>query len=248
MAIKHHSTIGCWLLAIALFGATPNATSFAEEVRSGAPDGSAERSGPSAASGEPAARSTSKSSAQPVAVGGGDAAKISTGDGAPREIGAGGDSEGIDTRITVLSRRPGSGRDKFGSPKVVKLIAPRNLLARRPVAPSGTEPAVRNAVGVVIPRREGIEQHNGERSSIIVRNAASGASGYVGGATDRIVKPQGSIGRPTTNANLIVKPVVVNRGAINGTNLIRPGSAPSGIGGPAKTVAGINGTTIRPPH
>ena len=37
MAIKHHSTIGFWLLAIALFGATPNATSFAEEVRSGAP-------------------------------------------------------------------------------------------------------------------------------------------------------------------------------------------------------------------
>ncbi|MGO9702734.1 MAG: hypothetical protein ACLPX7_26140 [Xanthobacteraceae bacterium] len=40
----------------------------------------------------------------------------------------------------------------------------------------------------------------------------------------------------------------MNRSAINGTNLIRAGSAPSGIGGPAKTVAGINGTTIRPPH
>jgi hypothetical protein len=244
MAIKHRSTIGFWLLAIALFGATPNATSFAEEVRSGAPDGSAERSGPSAASGEPAARSTSNSSAQPAAVGSGDAAKISTGQGAPGEISAGGDAEGIDTRITVQPRRSGRGRDRVGGPKAVKLGAPRNLLARRPVAPSGTEPAVRNAVGVVISRREGIEQHSGERSSIIVRNAASGALG----AMDGSAKPQGSIRRPTTNANLIVRPVVVNRGAINGTSLIRPGSAPSGIGGPAKTAAGLNGTTIRPPH
>ena len=139
----------------------------------------------------------------------GDTANSSTGQGAPGEISAGGDAEEIDTRITMPSRRPGSGRDEVGSPKVVKLIAPRNLLARRPLAPSGTEPAVRNAVEVVVSRREGIEQHNGERSSIIVRNAASGGSGYVGGATDRSAKPRGSIGRPTTNANLIVKPVVV---------------------------------------
>ena len=33
---------------------------------------------------------------------------------------------------------------------------------------------------------------------------------------------------------------------IDGTKLVRSGFSPSTIGGPAKTVASINGTTIRP--
>ena len=49
---------------------------------------------------------------------------------------------------------------------------------------------------------------------------------------------------------VIAKPVtttsVPSRGKIDGAGLIRPSVAPSALGGPAKTFAGINGTTLRP--
>ncbi len=40
----------------------------------------------------------------------------------------------------------------------------------------------------------------------------------------------------------------VNRGVINGTGMVRPGSGPGTVGGPAKAGAGINGSSIRPKH
>jgi hypothetical protein len=49
-----------------------------------------------------------------------------------------------------------------------------------------------------------------------------------------------------------VAPIVANHGTvngtINGTGLVRPSHAPAVIGGPAKAVASINGTTIRLRH
>ncbi len=240
MATKYYLTIGFWL-AVALLGASPKVVCVAQEAHSG--DGAAERSAVSGS--EAAVPNTPNSGTQSVPGASGDAAKISTGEGAPREPGAGGNAEAIDTRITVVPRRPGGGRDKVGGSRAVKLVAPRNLLARRVAVPNGTEPVVRNALGAVVPRREGFDQHNRERLSIVVPNSASGASGLADSAIGRITKSQGSSGRPP---RLIVRPVVVNRSAVNGTSLIRHGFAPSGIGGPAKTVAGINGTTIKSPH
>jgi hypothetical protein len=38
------------------------------------------------------------------------------------------------------------------------------------------------------------------------------------------------------------------RSTINGTSVVRRGNGPSGIGGQAKPLAGINGSTIRPKH
>ena len=43
-------------------------------------------------------------------------------------------------------------------------------------------------------RREGFDQHNGERLSIVVPNSASGASSLADSAIGRITKPQGSFG------------------------------------------------------
>jgi hypothetical protein len=43
-------------------------------------------------------------------------------------------------------------------------------------------------------------------------------------------------------------PVSSARGGLNGTTLVRVGSGAPVIGGPAKTVTGINGTTLRPKH
>lgn len=241
MATKHYLTISLWL-AVALFGALPNTASVAEGAGGG--DAAVERN--TASGSESAVRNTQNPGTQSAPAAGGEAAKSSTGEGAPRETSAGGNAEGIDTRITVPPRRSGGGRDKIAGPKAVKLVPPRNLLARRAAVPSGAEPVVRNAVGAVVLRHAGFEQHNGERSLTVVPSSISGTSNPAASAIGRPVKSLGPSERPTTS--LIVRPVVVNRSAINGTNLIRAGSAPSGIGGPAKTVAGINGTTIRPPH
>ena len=40
----------------------------------------------------------------------------------------------------------------------------------------------------------------------------------------------------------------INHASINGTGLARPGSGPGIVGGPAKNIAGINGSSIRPKH
>jgi hypothetical protein len=257
--MKSGSKIGFCLLAIALFAASMIELCVAEEVRSGVSEGLAERSTSPALFGEDAAGSASKSESQSPLQANGDNARTPTGEGISEgthavtknvnpPVANGGDADGIDTRITVLPRRLGSGRDKVGSATVVKSIAPRNLLARPMAAPGASEPAVRNAIGVSVVRREGLEQHIGEHVSSIAHGAASGAMGVAGTATSRFAKAEGPIERPTPNANLFVKPAALNRGAINGTSLIRPGSAPSGIGGPAKAIAGINGTAIRPKH
>ncbi|MGB7098440.1 MAG: hypothetical protein WBD95_06685 [Xanthobacteraceae bacterium] len=243
IATNRYLTIS-FCLAVALFGDLLNTACVAEEA--GAGNGASERGTMSGS--ETAARNTPNPGAQSVPAAGGDAVKSSTGDGAPKEMSVGGNAEGIDTRITVPPRRSGGGRDKIAGPKAVELVAPRNLLAHRPGVPSGANPVVRNAVGAVVIRHEGFEQHNGERAPVVVPSSISATSNSTGGAIGKVTKPQGSFERPTTNSNLIVRPVVVNRSAVNGTSLIRPGSAPSGIGGPAKTVAGINGTTIRSPH
>ncbi len=65
-----------------------------------------------------------------------------------------------------------------------------------------------------------------------------------------IFAPATSMGRtrmvhPGKNPTAITMP---NRAAIGGAGIIRPGSGLSGLGGPAKTGVGINGTTIRPKH
>ena len=241
MATNHYLTIS-FCLAVALFGDLLNTASVAEEA--GAGNGASER-GAMSGSGT-AARNPPNAGAQSAPAAGGDAVKSSTGDGAPKEGSVGGNTEGIDVRITVTARRSGAGRDKIAGSKTVKLVAPRNLLARRVGVPIGTQPVVRNAVGAVVLRREGFEQHNDGRSLVVAPSSISGTSNPAGSTIGKITKPPGSFERPTTS--VIVRPVVVNRGAINGTNLIRPGSAPSGIGGPAKTVAGINGTTIKSRH
>ena len=167
-----------------------------------------------------AARNPPNAGAQSAPAAGGDAVKSSTGDGAPKEGSVGGNTEGIDVRITVTARRSGAGRDKIAGSKTVKLVAPRNLLARRVGVPIGTQPVVRNAVGAVVLRREGFEQHNDGRSLVVAPSSISGTSNPAGSTIGKITKPPGSFERPTTS--VIVRPVVVNRGAINGTKFDTP--------------------------
>jgi hypothetical protein len=129
--------------------------------------------------------------------------------------------------------------------KVGKANAPRNLLGRGTLSPGASERVGPNAIGVSashegVPGRE--SGTHGMGSSVRFPAAAD-----VGRSATGIAKGSGHIDSPTRpqlHTTPMVNPAALNRSAINGTTLIRPGFRPSGIGGPAKAGA-INGTAIR---
>ena len=153
------------------------------------------------------------------------------------------DSDAIDTRITVQPRRLGR-RDavREGDTKL-RLHAPHIFRPRRLSAHEDSSRVTRDAIGLPVARHDGMEQGSGQRHDLpaLVHNPAAVTTGFDANAG-------GSLGRPLSNANPIVRPAALNRGTINGTNLARPGFGPSSVGGPAKQVTGISGTTIRPKH
>ncbi len=166
-----------------------------------------------------------------------------------REDAAGGskDADAIDTRITVHSWRPGA-RDaaKEGDREVSPFARP----TFRPRRSESSGHVTRDAIGEPVAHPGGIEQGKPERHDIpaLVNNLGAIPTGFGGNASSEFARPGGVFGHTPSNANEIVRPVVPNRGTINGTNFARPVVGSSSVGGPAKPVAGINGTTIRPKH
>jgi len=79
------------------------------------------------------------------------------------------------------------------------------------------------------------------REFAVRQPTAYGLSGYGAG--------RGVGGKPGFASGVapirIAPATIAKSGGISGTPMIKPGSAPSGIGGPAKPIAGINGTTLR---
>lgn len=266
MMAENGLRIGSYLLAIALFGALTMQAGFAEEPGSGARDDSkashlsAEPSGSQAPAGEDAAGRGRKLDDQLSPQAQGDESK--SGEGArtathtvatdPYASAAGDKSfDDIDTQNSVQPRRLSGRRDKVGEGKTKpRSLARSALYSRKPSAPEASDRLVRNAIGVPVARHEGSEQRNGAHRdfSTVVHSPAAGAVGFVTSATGRLAKAEGHFDRPAANANPIVRPAAANRGAINGTGLIRSGFALSGVGGPAAPLAGINGTTIRSKH
>jgi hypothetical protein len=53
---------------------------------------------------------------------------------------------------------------------------------------------------------------------------------------------------PRSNSAAPIVPATPNRAVIDGTKLVHPRIAASGLGGPTKTITGISGTSIRPKH
>ena len=253
--MKRRSKIGFLLLAIGLFGASTIGACFAEEVR--AHDATAERSNSPSLPGEDAAGNASNPVSQSTPRANGDDGKTPTGEGAPSGAPAQSNSpasngvnlNGIDTRNGVLPRRLANGRPKIGNAKVVK-IAPRNLLAPRAPTPSQFRNTMRNAIGVPVAHVGDVEGRISTHHDFsIVAHGPSASMGVVGSATDRLGKVEGTIERPIVHAGPVIKPLVLDRGTINGAAVPHRGVGVSaGIGGPAKTIAGINGTTIRPTH
>lgn len=161
----------------------------------------------------------------------------------------------VDTRITVQPHGPSSGKPgRLGgvtSPIVpLKLINPH----RRTFSPSRAANRISpNAPGIPGLQRQNVQQNLdehfeykgfGQRPSI----------GAPGGAAAAIAvgKPGTALGRQSAVPSTSISPISagtksVIHGGIGGTNLNHHalGSGSAGIGGPARTVTGINGTSIR---
>lgn len=161
--------------------------------------------------------------------------------------GASKNSDAIDTRITVHSERP-SRRDaaKEGDRKVDPFARP--FFRPRRSAQESAGRVTRDAIGLPAIRRDGMKQESGQRHNVpVVHEPAATPKGF-GANTSDLARTGGVLGRQPSNANPVVRPTALDRGTINGTNLTRRSVGPSHIGGPAKPVAGISGTTIRPKH
>lgn len=114
---------------------------------------------------------------------------------------------------------------------------PRRLLVRP------AEGVRRNAIGVHLPPRE-----ESRTVPIVVHGptVAPGVGiGAIGGMGKSLnVSPRERLVHGPPALRMVTAPA--NRGTISGTAMTKPGTSISGIGGPAKSVVGINGSTIKP--
>jgi len=137
-----------------------------------------------------------------------------------------------DTAIGVAPSRAGVTPERARGANVnTKSAAPGNYQVRHITVPSPSDTAPRNSIGVAV---------------VPPPKTATTSESTLKPAAPLTLAPQSAI----ANRNVIAKPVttasIPSRGKIDGAGLIRPSTALFGLGGPAKTLAGINGTTLRP--
>jgi hypothetical protein len=119
-----------------------------------------------------------------------------------------------------------------------------HLLPAAPV--SG--PVVRNSIGVALPPREAIIHFNGPAGAPPppVMRTPPAALAVAPLTTAKAVEGVLGTNRMThASATPSITVPTVRSGAISGTGLAHHGTGPSQIGGPAKSVAVINGTAIK---
>jgi hypothetical protein len=163
-----------------------------------------------------------------------------------------GDTDAIDTRMVVPSRRSGGSADRarLGNPKF-RIGAPASINARRVVTRRTVAPMTRNAIGLTVSPRTGIQGQSNGSYGAAVRTPAGETSGAPASGLGRLSKTDSALGRPlitSPGARPAVTAAVVPRGAMIGAGKIRSSSTPAGLGGPAKSAAGISGTDFRPKH
>lgn len=125
----------------------------------------------------------------------------------------------------------GNARDRlFKKIEAVKLAPLRLPRPAGPISPTG--PA-RNAIGVVPADARGSATH----LAAIPANPGRGPIGLPNPARNSVHVPLGQTVVPTSP-----------RGLINGTTMRHVGSGPGTLGGPARAVTGINGTTFKPKY
>jgi hypothetical protein len=171
----------------------------------------------------------------------------------------GANTEDIDTRITVQPHGPPAGKPgRVGgatNPIVpLKLINPH----RRTFSPSrAANRFAPNASGIPAPQRQNVQQNLGERFEYqgLGQRPAIGGTGGVGGGGVGLAKPGSTLGHQQILQSTGISPAAggsktLIRGGIGGASLNHRavGSGTAGIGGPARTVTGINGTSVRETH
>ena len=164
--------------------------------------------------------------------------------------GGGKDSDAIDTRNTAQPRRLGKRDELREGDTKPRPFARHTFRPQRLSKREGSGQVSRDAIGLPVIRHDGKEQESGQRHDVpaVVHEPAVAPKGFGANASGGGARTGISVGRSSSNANLIVRPSALNRGTINGTTFARPGVGSSSVGGPAKPVAGISGTTIRPKH
>ncbi len=152
------------------------------------------------------------------------------------------DSDAIDTRI-VQSRRLGKRHELREDD--IRPIAPHIFRPWRSAHESHGRVS-RDAIGVPVARPGSMEQRSAEHP--LGNNPAGAPTGFGENTSGGVARPGGPLGHQPSNAYPNVRPSTLNRGTINGTNVVRPGVGPSSVGGPANPITGISGTTIRSKH
>jgi len=218
------------LLAIVLFGASATQASLAKPMHAHHET----RSVASAASAKPRMRAAREVHLGPrgTGVGQGPVAKAANPiDTRPRDT--------IDGGITALSLRPGIGPGRVRSATAAfKIGVPGNFQAHHPAAASASNPIARNAIAVPVGQHENLNKSGAEHFGTAAPAPGSLSESRVFGGPN--------LGQPHPAA--IASADVLSRGKIDGAALIRPALMPAGLGGPAKAVVGINGTSFRPKH
>jgi hypothetical protein len=163
------------------------------------------------------------------------------------------DVNAIETRITAPSHGQKSKSDNVHGPKMpIKSLATQKLPTHRQAVTGVIHGVARNAVGMPIERHGDTPSEAGKAyggkpalpvSAATPAGTDRGAPNIV--PSDGVVRPS-NVAQP--NPLPTINPAASNRGMINGTGLARIGSGSSVIGGPAKMVAGLNGTAIRLKH
>jgi hypothetical protein len=263
MPMQHRRLkIGFHILAIVLLGTLATRPGFAENAASGAHgDSKADAlSGEASGSRSPSGGDAGGGATRPdVHAPHGDDGKNRegappAGNEAVKDVNSsapvGKDAGAIDTNIAP-SRRLDKKPNKIGEGRTtIDSIATRNLHRRMLSAPQSPSHPVRNSIGVPVPASQGVDRHDSlHPGSLAAPHISPGGTTVIPGSVgSRFTKTESGVGHHVPNTNPIVLSPVPNRGAISGTGLTHHNSGPSQIGGPRASVAGINGTTIRPKH
>jgi hypothetical protein len=173
--------------------------------------------------------------------------------GTKGNVGKGAAESPVDVRITVQPRRTPK-RSVFGDePKkpATTLGIPGKVESRRPPTPSTN--VTRNALGIAVEPQTA--RGTTQTAPTVPAATNAGAAKLTTPLATTNAAPATGNTKINANAGIVhsqpaapTPPVAAGGSHITGTGLVRPGSGPGAIGGAAKNVASINGTTVRARH
>jgi hypothetical protein len=147
------------------------------------------------------------------------------------------------------SHRSGGAADRART--TVKFGVTGRQQARRLPARGAPRIVRRNAIGLPIVQHDVIGVHPDEAHGSPRNFSVPAVSASPTTKPGNFADTEAEFGRPTIQHPIesrVLPTAPQHQGKIDGSRLIRPASAPTRLGGPAKVAAGINGTNIRLKH